>query len=123
MNDAKTHSPSAVLLPSLSDLIEEDHHQRLLESGNLAPKRKSSLWTGEKQWVSLGYVARISEQICSSCGAINRITLGVFHRETRPGGEVKELRLAKGCQFRLDRVEIESTQVDHCPDCLMELKK
>lgn len=74
-------------MSDLADLIEEDHHTRLLESGNLGPRRRSE-WTGETTtFHSLGYIAKIDEQICRGCGTISSRLLGVFHKEANPRGD------------------------------------
>lgn len=74
-------------MSDLADLIEADHHQRLLEAGNLGPKRKSSEWTGDTTFHSLGYIAKVDEQICRGCGTLSFRLLGVFHREANPRGD------------------------------------
>ena len=98
--------------------IEEDHHQNLLERGNLLPKKKE--WTGENQWASLGYLARVLVQSCS-CGTDVEIFQGVFHSERTPSGTVRNTALIGNWQVPLGQdypIITHTESVKICAYCL-----
>lgn len=104
--------------PLLSD-IAEDHHQHLLERGNLLPRKKD--WTGENQWRSLGYLARINRHHCA-CGDIRDQFVGCYHAEITPSGTRREQLLINNLQIPLDQkypILITDLDVRICPACLV----
>jgi hypothetical protein len=66
--------------PLLDDVLE-DHHQNLLERGNLGRKRILPDPIFVQKWESTGYLARILETTCDACGSIHSSLIGVFHTE------------------------------------------
>lgn len=99
--------------------IEADHHRFLLESGNLVKRRPD--WSDDNQWTSQGYLARVLESHCQSCGTVTRSLTGVFHRETTPSGKVREQALVPGFQIPLDQnypIIVDKVSAVLCPVCL-----
>lgn len=106
-------------MSTFADEIEQDYHQELLERGNLAPKPRPS-WTGENQWTSLGYVAKINRIRCT-CGACTDTLIGVFHRERTPSGKIRLTPLADSFQLPGDHthpVEVTDLPARVCAYCL-----
>ena len=106
----------------LLDDLKNEHHSNLLENGNLRGKARESKWTGEFQWTSQGYIARVARLHCT-CGQTTPILVGLFHLETTPSGTRRERRLDED-HYQIDPngsypIIVNTTQVKTCPHCLI----
>lgn len=107
-------------MSSLLDDLEADYHQYLLKEGNLHPRRKTD-WTGDNQWESQGYIARVNRIECK-CGAHHTTLVGAFHREKTPSGKVREIALHPRSQVPIGSpVEVQIIQAQICPSCLSSM--
>lgn len=106
---------------SLLDEIAAEHHNELLERGNL--KKKQNPWNPSpvRTWTPAGYFARISYITCSSCGSINTHLQGVFYRETS-GPAVRDVSLNLSEISRLEKSRItpqfSDESVPICAECV-----
>jgi len=108
----------------LADITEEATSEAL-STGNLKRrvdpnKIQPSPWTGEKSWVSLGYIARVQHTRCV-CGEHSSQLLGLFHREKSPSGAVVLQALSPKAQIPLNQnypIEFIDLDVTICPECL-----
>lgn len=66
----------------LDDFVAE-HHNHLLEAGNL--KKSRTPWTDNHSWKTLGFSARISRSTCG-CGTVTETLIGIFRDEETPSG-------------------------------------
>lgn len=100
--------------------IEAEHHQHLLEAGNLNKPRKSSLWTGENNWESQGYVLRCQHLRCQHCQETTPLLLGAFHRESNGRGDSRETALdLRTLNIPQDTPRVfESVPIPRCGFCL-----
>ena len=106
----------------LSELIEEEHHQHLLEAGNIGKRPLAVSWSDENSWVSQGYHARVLRSVCA-CGAETRALLGIFHEDATPSGKSRSQDLSlRGLQVPIlgnYQVRIETAPLSAiCPACL-----
>jgi len=98
-------------------------HEDDLANGNLRGAKRRELraeWSGENQWTSEGYLARVHAHRCK-CGNTEHQFLGVFHREKTPKGSIHETRLTGNWQVPLSQkwpIEISSSDVDACMVCI-----
>lgn len=111
--------PNANANPLLEDL-ESESYETVLAS-NL---KKKNTWTGENQWTSEGYIARVLKTKCAGCGFIQTTLTGVFHVETTPSGKRHETRLSETALLQFPRtqpVKAEHTNqtVKLCIACLI----
>lgn len=105
---------------SLLDDIEAEHHNHLLENGNLLRKRNN--WSDDNAWTFKGYTARILSYKCR-CGSYSETLLGIFAKETTPSGKSRETSLnLRGLQFNPQEsaytVETQTQGIDLCPNCI-----
>lgn len=103
------------------DEIKAEHHQDLLENGNL--KGKTSSWTGENQWIDGGYNARVHLTECQ-CGAKHKSLYGIFHTEFTPTGKRRDtaLKLDQILQFppgHKSPILVTVERVKICADCII----
>ena len=78
MNNAASpeHNP-------FEEILEEDYHKALLETGNLPCfKSGSHKWTGHDCWLAEGFVAKIHAQCCTGCHATRFHLIGIFRIES-----------------------------------------
>ena len=106
--------------------IEDEHHQNLLEKGNLG-KRKPSLFREETIFHSSGYLAKALRITCGKCGTQETRLQGIFHRETNSLGTSRLTAMPVNSQYPLDQtypIEIETCSIPQCyhclPDCFSE---
>lgn len=66
----------------LDDFVAE-HHNHLLEAGNL--KKARAPWRDDHAWKTIGFSARISHVTCD-CGAVSESLIGIFRDEETPSG-------------------------------------
>lgn len=72
--------------------LEEEHHQHLLEAGNLGRKPREIPWSDENAWTSRGYHAKVLRSVCR-CGTHTDSLIGIFHEETTPSGKSRSQAL------------------------------
>ena len=76
----------------LEDFAAE-HHNHLLEAGNL--KKARHPWSDDRSWKTLGFSARISRTLCA-CGAVNETLTGLFRDEETPSGSRRSVAIKPG---------------------------
>lgn len=107
-------------MKSLLDEINAEHHNFLLEEGNLR-KRRVKEAPFIPQWHSTGYVCRLLETTCR-CGSKHVSLMGIFHREETPsGGRRDQIMDARGFALPPDSpawTEITYIQAAACADCI-----
>lgn len=111
---------------NLSDLIEADYNQELIERGNLKKKENAAYLEAYKrsQWTSEGYSARLLVQVCKSCGGEQKHVQGIFHVERNGLGDTRSTKLDDRAQFpSLEAIIPLKSEVPHCADCLEILFK
>lgn len=65
-----------------AEMVEEDYHRALLETGNLPNLRSGShKWTGKNCWIAEGFLAKYRILQCK-CGKITPLLQGVFTIES-----------------------------------------
>jgi hypothetical protein len=106
------------IFEALSRELEEDYHQDLLAKGNLSPKRKSSEWTGEHNWTSVGYYARFTSHSCKRCETRVNTLDGLFLAETNKRGDTRSTRIEKEPPGGSWRTEIRETSLPFCAYCV-----
>jgi hypothetical protein len=108
-------------MTTLLDDIEAEHHETLLEKGNLVNLKKGShQWTGARDWENQGYIVRVLRATCRACGTQNDSLMGVFHREKNGRGDLREQALdLRRVQFSGTASRVyEPVSVPACLDCL-----
>lgn len=111
-----------------NDLLSElqaDHHNELLEKGNLRKRRVVHAPFASAPWASQGYLARIIRSTCLGCGGQFDSLMGIFHVETRAGGTERREQVMSPKGFQLPptsaaRAEVLPVQTAACLDCIPE---
>ena len=107
---------------SLLDELQADHHNELLEKGNLRKRRVIHAPFAHKPWVSDGYLARAIHSECR-CGAKHDSLMGIFLIETRGTERRETIMSLKGFQLPPQakaRVEWTPVTTQACLDCIPE---
>jgi hypothetical protein len=101
--------------------LEADHHNELLESGNLRKHRVTH--APFSPWTSQGYLARVIRSTCGNCGAQLDSLMGIFHVESRGTERREQIMTLKGFQLPPSAaagVEYTPVKTAACLDCIPE---
>jgi hypothetical protein len=109
--------------PLLAD-IEAEHHNELLERGNLRKRRVVHAPWAHQPWESQGYVAHVIRSTCTNCGKQTDSLMGIFHVETRGTERQQQIIPLKGFQLPPPPTrawyEVSPVSVAACLDCIPE---
>ncbi len=100
--------------------IEAEHHQHLLERGNL-DKPRANPWHGNSNFLHQGYFTRVLRATCRNCGTQHDSLMGVFSREKNGLGAVREIALdLRRAQLPGGGIprEYEPVSVPACLECI-----
>lgn len=109
-----------------NDLLAElqaDHHNELLERGNLRKKPPIFAPFKPTQWTDAGYIARAIRSTCQNCGGQLESLMGIFHVQVAPGNRSETIMSLKGFQLPPGapaRLEWTETKTAACLDCIPE---
>lgn len=108
---------------SLLTELQADHHNELLESGNLKKRRVIHAPFRPTVWQSQGYLARAIRSTCLNCGAQLDSLMGIFHVETSGTNRQEHVMSLKGFQLPPGapaRIEWTHVKTAACLDCIPE---
>jgi len=106
----------------LSD-IEADHHNELLERGNLRKRQSIHAPFAPRVWESQGYLARAIRSTCQNCRVVTESLMGIFHVETSGSNRQEQIIPLKGFQLPPSApagMEWTPTQTAACLHCIPE---
>jgi len=110
------------------EILEEDYHKALLETGNLPCfKSGSHKWTGRDCWLSEGFVVKIHAQCCTGCGKNHFQVIGFFRIESnaaRKASRFVALREGEALPSPGDAphpIEISTETLTTCCSCMSKL--
>ncbi len=88
-----------------------------------APVRHTE-WNNNTSFTFGGYLARVVQACCTTCGEVGETLEGVFIEELHASGTRRLTKLTKGAQWPTrgeHRCEVTQVQVDLCPKCVRGL--
>lgn len=107
--------------------VPERKRGKIVECGQAAPPapRRHTDWSNAASFESAGYIAKVTQTTCETCGSMRENLIGIFHVEVKKATGARRLQaMHKGTQIpqKGDTVnytcEVGQAFTTWCPDCI-----